>query len=102
MFNGMCVCFAMGKYASKLVPRLEGCRLIDFSRLPIVIYTGHAALSPLKSVSRVLSDARITGAIVAPGGKRLLVLVSILCRYTLLHEVLTWIFCHQSPVHISS
>lgn len=36
---------------------------------PIVIYTGHATLSPLRTVSFVSSEAMITGHTVDPSGK---------------------------------
>lgn len=50
----------------RTVARAEGERCVDFSMFPIVKYTGHADLSPLKLDSWVLSDATITGEIVAP------------------------------------
>lgn len=48
--------------------RALGLRLRDFGILPMVKYTGYAALLPTKLVSLVLSDAIITGATVPPGG----------------------------------
>ena len=44
-----------------------GCLRIAFSILPMLRYTGHVCLSPLNLESWVLSDERMTGAIVAPG-----------------------------------
>ena len=52
----------------RIVPCLEPFRRVSFSIFPNVRYTGHACLSPWKRVNLVLSDARIMGAIVAPGG----------------------------------
>ena len=52
-------------YPISTVARAEGERRVDFSIFPIVKYTGHADLSPLKLDSCVLSDARIMGAMVA-------------------------------------
>ena len=57
----------MGMYPIRTVAQAEGERCVDFSMFPIVKYTGHADLSPLKLDSCVLSDAMITGAIVALG-----------------------------------
>jgi len=50
----------------------------------IVRYMGQADLSPRRWVSWVLSDARITGAIVAPSGKQVL-----------LSKLADWIFHEQ-------
>jgi hypothetical protein len=54
-------------YPIRTVARAEGERRVDFSMFPIVKYTGHADLSPLKLDSCVLSDAMIMGVIVALG-----------------------------------
>ena len=50
----------------RTVAQAEGERCVDFSMFLIVRYTGHADLSPLKFDSWVLSDAMITGEMVAP------------------------------------
>ncbi len=47
----------------------EGDRRAAFGMFPILRYTGQADLSPLNVDSCVLSDAKITGAMVAPAGK---------------------------------
>ena len=54
-------------YPIRTVAQAEGERHVDFSMFPIVKYTGHADLSPLKLDSCVLSDAMITGAMVTLG-----------------------------------
>ena len=55
----------MGIYLIRTVAHTEGECHIDFLIFPIVKYTGHAILSPLKFDRCILSDARITSAIVA-------------------------------------
>jgi hypothetical protein len=41
---------------------------VDLAMFPIPRYTGYADLSPLNTESLVLSDAKITGTTVLPGG----------------------------------
>lgn len=48
-----------------IVAPLDGFRRMDFGMLPSVRYTGQADLSPLKTLSWVLSDAMMRGAIAA-------------------------------------
>lgn len=48
--------------------RALGFRHIDFGMFPMVKYTGYADLFPENCVSRVLSEAMITGAMVPPKG----------------------------------
>lgn len=60
--------FVTGKYPIRMDAPDDTRRRVRFGILPIVRYTGHAELLPL-AVRCVLSDARMTGVIVAPGGK---------------------------------
>ena len=57
--------FVTGMYPIRTVAWAEGECQTDFLMFLIVRYTGHANLSPLKIDSWVLSDVRMTGAIVA-------------------------------------
>ena len=57
--------FVTGMYPIRTVAQAEGEHRTDFSMFPIIRYTGHANLSPLKVDSWVLSDVIMTGAIVA-------------------------------------
>lgn len=56
--------FVTGKYPKRIMARLETCRRTLLPIFPMEMYTGHAALSPLKYDSFVLSEARMIGAIV--------------------------------------
>ena len=59
----------IGKRARRILAFAEGLfRFVD-SMFPIVKYTGHAFLSPLKLVKWVWSEAVMTGMTVDPGGK---------------------------------
>ena len=51
------------------VAQAVGDRRVNLSIFPMVTYTGHADLSPLKFDRWVLSDVMMTGAMVAPSGR---------------------------------
>jgi hypothetical protein len=61
--------FMTGKYPMSIVALADGRRWMCLSIFPIVRYTGHACLSPLKAMRLVLSLAWMMGDIVAPSGK---------------------------------
>src|SRR5258708_31729182 len=58
-----------GKYPTSIVALADGCHWMCLSIFPIIRYTGHACLSPLKAVRLVLLLARMMGDTVAPSGK---------------------------------
>ena len=61
--------FMTGKYPTSIVAITDGHCQMCLSIFPIVRYTGHACLSPLKAVRLVLLLARMMGDTVAPSGK---------------------------------
>src|SRR5437660_434193 len=55
-----------GRRATKTHACFELCRRISFLIFPILIYTGHAALSPERLVRCVFSDLKSSGTMVPP------------------------------------
>ena len=92
----------------RTVPCSEPLRRVSFSIFPKVRYTGHACLSPWKRVNLVLSEDKMTEAIVAPRGSfsccESMSAISDRSRAfnCVQNRALTCVFHHQSPVHISS
>lgn len=60
--------FETGIYPIKRIACEEGCRRISCGVTPILRYTRYACLSPLNDVRLVLSDDKMIGTTVAPGG----------------------------------
>ena len=61
--------FVTGMYPRRMFAQADGWHLTDFSIFLIIRYTGQACLSPLKVDNCILSEARMTGTIVAPAGR---------------------------------
>jgi Mn2+/Fe2+ NRAMP family transporter len=61
----------IGKRAINKIPWWLGAILTVVDRFPIVMYTGHAFLSPEKLVRCIVSDMKIIGTTVSPSFREL-------------------------------